>query len=173
MNNKAKITTKTQKKPRGGSGLKALAQTVDRLTRPLIRKRGFADGTIIHNWDDIVGPALARHSAPEKLVFPMGAKINGTLQLRVENGSFAMELQHLEPILLEKINAYFGFKAVSGIRIIQAPLPETKSPFANNRPPLDSESEQNLQQSLDTLTDPDLRNILERLGRSVFSANKK
>ena len=45
------------------------------------------------------------------------------MHLRVASGGLAMELQHFEPVLVERINAYFGYPAVARVKLIQGPLP--------------------------------------------------
>lgn len=164
-----------QPKPwkRGGKGPKALAGTIDWLTKPLIRKRGFADGTIINSWPQIVGPMLAKFTLPEKIQFPMRERSGGTLHLRVENGAIAMEIQHLEPVIIEKINTHFGFSAIKDIRILQAPLPEKHYQENREYPALKPEEADQLQDSLKNLTDPELKKALEGLGQSVLAKNKK
>ena len=44
-----------------------------------------------------------------------------TLVLRVE-GPVALEIQHLSGVIIEKVNRYFGWRAVGRIQIRQAPL---------------------------------------------------
>ena len=44
-----------------------------------------------------------------------------TLVLRVE-GPVALEIQHLSGVIIEKVNRFFGWRAVGRIQIRQAPL---------------------------------------------------
>ena len=92
-----------------------LSQMVPKLTRSVFRDRGFHQASILTNWTDIVGKALAAKSCPEKI------SREGVLILRVD-GPVALELQHLEPQLLERIATHFGYRAVSRISIRQGPL---------------------------------------------------
>ncbi len=167
-----------------GHGPRALAASVARITKPLFAKRGFADGAILSDWPSIVGPQLAAHSSPEKIVFPSGGRDGGTLHLSVDSGSFAVELQHLEPLLIERINTYFGYRAVGRVRILQRqfsfkrPANEPKTlnrdgpaHVAGGRP-LDPEEEKNLAELLALVDDPDLRETLESLGRALMARNK-
>ena len=43
------------------------------------------------------------------------------MTIKVQNG-FGLEVQHAIPLLLDQINARFGFKAISKIKIIQADI---------------------------------------------------
>jgi hypothetical protein len=48
-------------------------------------------------------------------------RAGATLVLRVE-GPRSLEVQHIAPQLLERINTYFGYSAVAELRIIQGPV---------------------------------------------------
>lgn len=95
---------------------KKLGACVEPITRPALKKQGLAGTKIITQWDSIVGEKLASHCIPQKLAFSAGKKTDGTLTIAVENG-FATEMQHLQPIILERLATYFGYKAVARITI--------------------------------------------------------
>ncbi len=163
---------KAKKVYKRGRGPKALAATVARLTKPIFRKRGLAGGAIVNDWPLIAGDHLASHSAPEKIHYPPGGKKAGTLHLRVDSGGMATELQHMEPVLIERINAFFGYKAVSRLRIIQAPLPPRQEHNQTEPPPLSDAQEKDLGEKLQSVDDPDLRAALDTLGRKVIGKAK-
>ncbi len=135
--------------------------------RAIFGKRGFADGAILKDWPTIAGEHLARHSLPEKVFNPKGARTGGILHLRIDKGSMATELQHLEPLLIERINGYFGFRAVDRLKITQGPLPETAAKPARARRRLDAADQEDLARSLISVDDAELRQALEALGRAV------
>ena len=153
---------KSQKGPR------ALSKAIGSITRPIFAKRGFADGAILSEWPEIAGSLLAAHTAPEKIHYPRNVKTNGILRLRVDSGSFALEVQHLEPQLIERINRYFGYKAVGSIRTIQGPLPEKEAPAISPHKSLSDEQECDLNEELSDVHDEDLRHALEKLGRAIL-----
>ena len=151
-----------------GSAPKTLASHVGKLIKPIFGERGFSDAAIINDWSAIAGEHLALHSAPEKIHYTQGRKSKGTLHLRIDNGGLAIQLQHLESVLIERINAYFGFAAVARIRITQGPLPETpKKKIATPRP-LSEIEERGLLNCLSDVDDDDLHQALERLGRAIL-----
>jgi hypothetical protein len=153
---------------RSGHGPRALAATVDRLTRPIFRHRGFAEGAILTDWPAIVGDNLAKRTAPEKVV-PAGPRGEGTLHLRIEDGALALELQHLEPVLIERVNGYFGYRAVSRLRMIQGPLPPPKQmPRGRSRAPLTPAAQAHLDDLLAGIEDDELRARLQSLGQAVL-----
>lgn len=159
----------TPSRERTRTGKTATLNTlVRRLTRPLFGKRGFADGRVVADWAEIVGPLLARSSLPLRIVYPQGARTDGTLHLKIAPGGLATEIQHVEPILIERINGHFGYRAVARLRLVQGPLPPP--PPAPEAPaPLDAEAEARLKHALEGVRDPALRTRLESLGRSVLA----
>jgi hypothetical protein len=157
---------------RRGGGPKALASAVGALTRPLFTRRGLAGGAIATNWPAIVGPHLAVHTCPEKVVFPAGGRTDGTLHLRVDGGALAVELAHLEPQLLDKVNGYFGYRAVVRLRIVQGPVPHREPPPCPRPRPLATGEEKELEGRLSAIADPDLKAALEALGRAVMGRSE-
>ena len=72
-----------------------------------LRRRGFGEWDVLARWPDIVGPGLAASTAPEKLQQRRGDVAGAILHIRV-GGSAALELQHKTPVVLERINAFYG-----------------------------------------------------------------
>lgn len=150
--------------PRTG-GVRHLAALLPRLTRSALGRRGFAEGGIVADWPAIVGPELAASSLPERLVFPHGARSGGTLHVRV-SGALALELQHLEPQVIERINGYFGYAAVARLKLRQAPIPprRVRRPDAAPLPPA---AAREIDSAVAGVADPDLRAALAGLGRAL------
>lgn len=162
-------------KPRRGRGPVALAATLSRITDAALRKRGFAQSTVITNWAEIVGAELADHTTPQRLAFPRsgrGGRGGGTLHVRVA-GALATELQHLEPLVLERINTYFGYQAVARLALEQGPLPpRRKGARRTPTPALDAEEEGVIESAVSGVEDESLRRALAGLGRAVMASDK-
>jgi hypothetical protein len=88
-----------------------LAQLVPDLTRPAFRKHSPAGAGLMAEWAAIVGPALAATSQPRRLS-------RGQLTIACA-GAVAMELQHLQAALIDRINAHAGQKLVEKLRFTQ------------------------------------------------------
>jgi hypothetical protein len=146
----------------------AVAVPADTVTRPLFGRHGFAVGAIVTDWPAIVGSAIATHALPIRIRFPGKERSGGTLHIKVASGAFALELQHLEPLILERINGYFGWKAVDRLRMVQGPLPE---PHRRPPPPPPAEPPANaaFDARLAGVEDPDLRAVLARLGHRLVA----
>tara|TARA_B100000315_G_C14452033_1_gene529590 strand:+ start:199 stop:702 length:504 start_codon:yes stop_codon:yes gene_type:complete len=162
------MTTGTTKHRKRGGGPRALAASLASTTKTIFGKRGFADGAILRDWAMIAGEHLAAHSQPEKIAYPKGGGDGGALHLRIDSGAMATELQHLQPLLIERINGYFGFKAVDRVKIIQGPLPERDDKPAWSPRTLETGEESGLAESLMDVDDDDLRKALQTLGRAVI-----
>lgn len=153
------------KRSRGGPGPRAIAGEVERLTRPALGKRGFAEAAVIAEWPSIVGSVLAARTCPLKIVFPRGQRGDGVLHLRVANGAFATELQHLEPQVLERVNGHFGYRAVARLALSQGPLPRQAKPKPPAPPPADPAV---VERAVADVADPEVRQALARLGAFVL-----
>lgn len=151
-------------------GLRPLAKAADAITRPAFGRRGFALGALLTHWPQIAGERLGDHCQPEKLHFAQGKGDNGTLWVRVD-GAAALEFQHMQPVLIARINAQCGFRAVAALRIVQGPV--TPRPVEPALPrPLQSAEKQAVQGEVAQIDDPELRAALERLGSGIRRRKK-
>lgn len=104
-----------------------LADLVGPSIADLCGKAGFSAVEIVTHWDEIVGPALAPRSTPVKLQWPRQddrkASEPATLVVRVE-GAYAIELQYAAPVVIDRINAYFGWRCVGRLVLRQGPVPQ-------------------------------------------------
>ena len=162
------------KKTRTGD-VRAIADLVYQLTHPLFSKRGLGNGAIIRDWKIIVGENIADGSYPVRLSRSFRGTETGTLLLHVLNGGISLKLQHLEPIIIEKINTYLGYNAISRLKFIQAPFKKiSKKKSGHKRKKIILNKEINYEstfkapQSIVAVDDIDVRNALAALGASVF-----
>ncbi|NBO19010.1 MAG: DUF721 domain-containing protein [Proteobacteria bacterium] len=141
---------------------KTLGDCIEPLTRPAMKANGLAGSRILTEWASIVGPQLAAHSAPEKLSFPRGAKTGGTLTISTESG-FAPQLQHMQPIILERLASYFGYAAISRITISHSwARPAEKAP--PRKPPTLPKGSASITHEVE---DPELRAALVSLAKTL------
>lgn len=163
----------TPKKPwtsRRSFRSRKLSDALSRLSDPLLRRRGFAVREIVTRWSAIVGEQLAAQSCPEKLVFPPNAGGDATLHIRVE-GPLALELQHLSPLIVERVNTYYGFNAVARLTLHQAPLPVRVRPPVRAARTLTGAERRDLDTTLAPVQNPELRQTLAALGRSIIASS--
>ena len=129
------------------------------------RRFGFVQSSIVSRWREIVGLRYAAVSSPESIRFPPGRKSAGVLTLIVE-GAHAPMMQHVAPVIQERVNAFFGYPAVDRIAIRQGAVQAQKAksraaPRALKAIPAE------LGESLREVVDPELRACLESLARGL------
>lgn len=141
-------------------GPRPLAALLPRLTRPAFRRRSPGAATLLSEWPAIVGPALAPVTEPLRFAA-------GTLTIACA-GPVAMELQHLAPQLIARINGQLGQVLVQRLRFVQrraaGPTPAARAartaPAAPLPPAIDA--------ALAEVPDEALRAALAKLGRGVY-----
>ena len=97
---------------------RTIGSILPKVTKSVFRKQGFADVNIFTDWPSIIGAKWAQVTIPERLRIPRNRE-PGTLHIRVDTGSTAMLIKHVELELIERINSYFGYKAVKQLKLIQ------------------------------------------------------
>ncbi len=146
-------------------GLRAIASQLPDVTRSALARRGFAAARVIADWPEIVGTALAESSVPERLVRARSADA-ATLVVRVRPAA-ALELQHWMPQVIERVNGYFGFRAVGRIRLVQGPVaPRPRRAPGPRRQPT-AEDAAAVEARLAPLAGSSLHEPLLALGRAV------
>ena len=158
-----------KRKNRNGHGLRALGSLITQSNPSGVNNRGYVQPEIISIWEEIVTPELAKETVPQKLTFPRGKRLGGTLRIRAP-APLAAELQHKEPILLERINSFFGYKAVEKITIIHGysddPLPSRRFPKIRS---LSLETAQKIESMTSNIQHDELRKALTTLGKTLKS----
>jgi hypothetical protein len=147
-------------------GMQAIGASLPRIAKPVLGKQGLGEAQLLAEWPAIIGEELARYCWPIKLTFPRGERRDGTLRLRVAS-ALALEIQHREPVLLERINGYFGYRAVIRLALVQGGAPSEQGTAPPLRP-LEPAERQALDRRLDGIADPGLRAALRRLGSAII-----
>lgn len=143
---------------------RACGELVGDVAGMAFRKFGFIQANVVSRWGEIVGERYAQVSLPESIRFPAGRKSGGTLTLLVE-GAHAPLIQHLGPMIVERVNRFFGYEAVAKIVFRQGRLPAAPVPAAAKRPmsPVPKE----LGEGLREIADPELRACLTSLAAHI------
>lgn len=130
-------------------------------------RRGLASVEIVTHWADIVGDALAARALPSRLAWPSrpDSEEPGVLHVRVE-GAYAIELQHDAPIVIERINRYFGWRCVARLALRQGPVASAR-PRRRIRPEPDAAALAAVAARLGPFEDEALAASLARLGALV------
>lgn len=188
MSSPASYQGRPQNNRRRARSTQRVGAIVPRLTKPLFQKFGFATHAVVTDWEKIVGPDLAGFTRPEQLKWPrkkdelpedseaynaasqlspgkihaQGADQGATLVLRVE-GPRAIEIQFYGEQIMDRINAYYGYRAVTDLRILQAPLTAAPSP---SQKPVRRKAKPRYQ-GLNGIENSDLRQALAQMAGAV------
>ncbi len=153
-------------------GPRQAASYLSKITRGVLGKRGLSESEVVFRWRAIVGERLAAHCLPERLSFPREAGSGAVLHLVVEPAA-ATEVQHLEPTILERVNTYYGYRAVDRLRLRQQPLPDDAGERPRPRRRLGAAELEALERELAEIGDADLREALGSLGAGVLSKKRE
>ena len=140
--------------------------------------QGFASVDLVTGWSDIIGPPLEAYTRPLKLEWPRRkssseAGLEGgaaTLVLRVES-AFALDVQHMLPVLIERINARYGWRCVDKIVLKQGPVEHKER--VRPQPVPTAEIIHAAEKRVGAVADSGLRDALVRWGAGVLTAEKK
>ena len=97
--------------------MKSLFKITENIVEKNLSRLGSIQNHIFFNWAHIAGQ-YADITVPYKVKFGRKKNIDGQITIKVQNG-FGLEIQYAIPLLLNQINARFGYKAISKIKIIQ------------------------------------------------------
>jgi hypothetical protein len=157
------------KYPRNAS---PLADLVGRTVGDAFARQGFASVEVVTHWQEIVGDDLSKRSEPIKLVWPRrdDPDSQGVLQIRVE-GAYALEVQHLQAVIIERVNRYFGWRCVGKLAIRQGPVvARRKRPGPRKEPT--AEEIGKTRETLGKFEDEALANSVARLGALIKNRRK-
>ncbi len=163
---KAPAKRKRYERPRGGQA-RSIADLMPDIGRTAFRRFGFVQSSVVSRWPEIVGQTHAKVCSPESIRFPPGEKSEGVLQL-VAVPAHAPLIQHVIPEIIDRVNRFFGYKAISRVKIRQGEVkPPQDSAPRRAAPPSLKPIPMELGDSLRDIGDPELRTVLESLARSL------
>jgi hypothetical protein len=125
------------------------------------RRRGLAEARLLTDWASVIGESIAACCQPVSL------SRHGVLHLDVTGGA-ALELQHAELQMIERINTFFGRPTVTRLHLRQAPpRRHVLTPPPAPRPELDRVEQAAIVRSVEGIGDPELRRALATLGQTL------
>jgi len=164
------------KQPRHQSTTYGFSQT-SRLLQGRIRTaseaRGFAVTRLLTHWDEIVGQATAQIARPVNVSY--GREGMGATLTILTTGPQAPMLEMQKEQIREKVNACYGYRAISRVRITQtAPtgFAEGQAVFGNAPPKTEPRPDPKIADAAAAATcnvkNADLRLALEALANNVL-----
>ncbi len=156
-----------------------LAEFLDVCLSPSLAAQGFATSDVIMAWGDIVGERLAAFTQPLKIEWkrkpphadPEARPDPATLVIRVES-AFALELQHMAPTIIDRVNTYYGWRCIGKIVLKQGPVRriEKRKPPA---PVLSAADKAKVDTAIGGIEEDRLKAALDRLGQAIVSSGSR
>lgn len=105
---------------------------VPKVVAAAFEKFGFHTAEIMTSWATIVGEDLARITQPEAIKWPRGSKSRaaaddedartaGATLVVATDPAFALEVSYRTRDIVDRINRYFGYRAIAQLRVVQVP----------------------------------------------------
>lgn len=172
-----KPNTKALRPKRRSRGFMQTGGILSAQIRKTSETRGFSETRLLTHWAEIAGPAVAKIARPVKIGYTrqgMGA----TLTL-LTTGANAPMVQMQLPQIKDRVNATYGYAAISRVHITQtAPtgFHETTATFHHDAPkkrPIPTEKKQALANTLSDVSDDGLKTALAALGESILAKPKR
>ena len=158
-------------------GFKRTATLLNEQIRRAGESRGFAVTRVLTHWTEIAGPEIAAIARPVKIGYGRSG-LGATLTV-LTTGAQAPMLEMQKDRLRERVNAAYGYNAISRVRITQtAPTgfadgqARFETPAPKPRPEPNPEVCRDATKTADGIADEGLRAALERLGRNVLSKQR-
>jgi hypothetical protein len=168
--------TLAKKTPRKRGPARRVSEFVGKIIEPVLSRRSGMTIDLLNAWPELVGDDYCDFTRPEKINWPNRAHEDdpfkpGILVVACD-GSRALYFQHDLSRICERVNVFFGFAAIAKLKIVQKPVQKLrlhKSDNPRNTPvQLDENRKKRLNTILDHISDPDLRQKLEKLGQGVM-----
>jgi len=152
---------------------KTIGETVKKINKIYANKFGKIEYLILSKWPQIVGVFFADHSEPEKISYitenvnEMNEPIyQNTLYVKVSPAA-AVEFQHYQDKIIEKINSYFGYKAIAELRLHQNFVPKKNSRTIDRKQNFSEEDKNHIKRSITNIKNKDLEKSIVKLGLSI------
>ncbi len=159
---------------------KKIGETLAKINKNYSSEFGRIEFLIFSKWTQIVGNFFSDHSEPNKIsritegfnefdepIFKI------SLYVSVSSAA-AIEFQHYKDTIIEKINSFFGYKAISDLRLQQNFIPKIKTKNNINLFDKDiSEKEKaSIKHEISKIKDKELEKSIVNLGASIKREDK-
>jgi len=159
------------------AGFRRTSSLVEQKLRHVGESRGFAVTRLLTHWEEIVGADVARICTPVKVSYAQ--KGLGASLIILTTGAQAQMLEMQLPQVREKVNACYGYNAISRVRITQtAPIgfAEGRAQFGHKPkavPKPRPELTQKAGEMSADIKDEGLRAALAAFGENILKSKKE
>lgn len=150
--------------------MRQIRQLLTKISDPTTRQLGFVTASILLDWPEIVGAKFAELCYPVKITFPPNKKSDGRLHV-ITSSAFAVQISYLEQQIIEKINTYFGYRAVQKLFIRNGEV--KKAEKVTKKYTVSPEAREMVENLVATIEDPELKQRLMAIGLGVYRHETK
>ncbi|CUH78452.1 DUF721 domain-containing protein [Tropicibacter naphthalenivorans] len=159
-------------------GFKPTSKFLESKIRNASESRGFSQSRVLTHWDEIAGPDIAAMTRPVEVSYGRGG-FGATLAL-LTTGANAPLVQMRAEEIRAKINAVYGYNAITRVRVTQTAatgFAEGQVDFQHRKKPQTAEPPAEVKaraaEVADGVGDPALRAALERLATNVITKGNR
>lgn len=169
---------------RFGRGFRSAGQTARHTLGHIAGKQGFAEPDILLRWVEIAGEGYASLCRPMKVKYGSNRAGGGTLLVYADSGR-APEVEHIAPKIIERVNQFYGYRAIARLKISQVSptsgasatspasgFSEPSAPFGHAAGDDQKRYQTESAKLTETIQSPDLRAALTRMGAHVLAQTR-
>ena len=150
-------------KERKQSYFKKIGNSLPKIVDKNIKEKNFLEVSLIKKWREIIGDDIAKFCWPIKIVFSDIKNLNGLIFLKTKRGR-SMEIEFKNEEIIEKLNQYFGYNAISKISVVQDF--DIKDAYKKNKK---REKNKNTQSKIiNKVKKGDIKMALKKLNKTLF-----
>ena len=150
-----------------------ISETLPDINKNITKKYGKLEFIIFSKWKEMTGDFFNEFSEPDRLnIIPDNREniYQGILHINILS-SAALEFQHFNNKIIDKINSFLGYKAITKIVLHQ--VSNLKKPIKSSLneksiESLDKNDESILKKTTSTIKGKDLESALLKLGESIL-----
>ncbi len=154
--------------------IKKLSQLIEIASSKAFIRRGKPFKEIAIKWRLIVGQTIWMKTIPHRITYKKFPNENSPGNLIIKTDpAFALELQHIQDKLIEKINVFLGYNAIGTLTLLQAPIPK-KPPKKNYYTTKNLDKyDKLLIKKTENLNSDELSSALAKLGQTALTSKNK
>lgn len=158
-------------------GLKLISEAAAKITGKTFSRKYIALGRLFDQWPDIMGEEMAARTQPVKIHYKrqkdQRAKPQGTLEIAASSADAAV-LVYRRDLILERLNRIFGDRWIVDIKYVHIePAGAPAARARRQRRALSDDEQGFLTKTLEQVTDPALKERLQRFGEAYLKDTKK
>ena len=98
--------------------MRQISNNINYIVKGVFSKKGISFAEIMMHWSNIVGNELAENISPVKVTMSkVGKKEIKILHVLVPSASAGVEVSYKQDMIIERIAAFFGYKAIDKLKI--------------------------------------------------------